>query len=200
MSFGVDVDTTTGDIGANTKTTDASAEDDSRNTTEVGSHNADSGHNSMELGSHNTDDHATTYNYYGVSPAAPDGEAYGGAAVHHGGYHADPAILALQQRLLENGFDPGPLDGVMGPRTEAALAAEQADYAHQQAEYGEHALHHHHHHRAHEHGGYEAGAGDRYAASAEDQDASAGQRYDAYPSADDVDGSYGDEGYAGESI
>tara|TARA_R110002020_G_scaffold37811_1_gene113956 strand:- start:414 stop:914 length:501 start_codon:yes stop_codon:yes gene_type:complete len=31
--------------------------------------------------------------------------------------------LALQQRLLSLGFNPGPLDGLIGPRTEAAIVA-----------------------------------------------------------------------------
>ena len=33
---------------------------------------------------------------------------------------SDPAILALQTLLLEAGHDPGPADGLRGPRTEAA--------------------------------------------------------------------------------
>ncbi|HWE61380.1 MAG TPA: peptidoglycan-binding domain-containing protein [Chloroflexota bacterium] len=89
----------------------------------------------------------TTFNFYDEgSPAAHDAESYGGAAVHHGGHHGDPATLALQQRLLDNGFDPGPLDGIMGARTEAALAAEQATWQHQQQEDGgQHEAHRHHH-------------------------------------------------------
>lgn len=34
-------------------------------------------------------------------------------------------ILAIQQKLLSLGFDPGPLDGIMGPKTEAAIIAFQ---------------------------------------------------------------------------
>ena len=34
-----------------------------------------------------------------------------------------PQVLALQKQLLAAGFDPGPLDGIMGPRTRAAQAA-----------------------------------------------------------------------------
>jgi hypothetical protein len=88
--------------------------------------------------------------------AAHDSAPHEGAAVHHGGHHPDPTVLALQERLLANGFDPGPLDGVMGPRTEAALAAEQAAYTHlQHGGYGEHEAHHHGGHEGYPHGGYE---------------------------------------------
>lgn len=34
-----------------------------------------------------------------------------------------PDITLLQQRLLELGFDPGPVDGLKGPRTDAAVVA-----------------------------------------------------------------------------
>jgi hypothetical protein len=37
----------------------------------------------------------------------------------------------LQQDLLQAGFDPGPLDGVMGPRTQAALQARHLASAHE---------------------------------------------------------------------
>lgn len=36
----------------------------------------------------------------------------------------DETVLALQKRLKAAGFDPGKLDGVMGPKTQAALNAE----------------------------------------------------------------------------
>lgn len=39
---------------------------------------------------------------------------------------AGPDVLDLQQRLREAGFDPGPADGVFGPRTLAAVRAFQA--------------------------------------------------------------------------
>lgn len=37
------------------------------------------------------------------------------------------AVTAVQQRLAEAGYDPGPIDGVEGPGTQAAIAAWQAD-------------------------------------------------------------------------
>lgn len=46
------------------------------------------------------------------APAASAGQSRG-----------NPEVLALQQSLLARGFDPGPLDGIMGPRTRAAMAA-----------------------------------------------------------------------------
>jgi hypothetical protein len=199
MAFDVDVDTKTGDIGANTKTT--TEEEGSHNTTEVGSHNADLGHNTntTELGSHNTDNHSTTTIYFGEPPAAHDAPSHESTAHHHGGHHADPAILALQQRLLENGFDPGPLDGVMGPRTEAALAAEQATYAHQRSGYGDHEAPHHHHgmHGGH---GYEEQAHGGYEAHQNYQDTQDGQGYDDYPSAQMEGDPYREGEYAGEEI
>ncbi len=38
-------------------------------------------------------------------------------------------VLAVQQALRDAGFDPGPPDGLMGPRTRAAIAAYQAEHA-----------------------------------------------------------------------
>lgn len=35
-------------------------------------------------------------------------------------------VVQLQQRLAELGFDPGPVDGIFGPRTAAAVAQAQA--------------------------------------------------------------------------
>lgn len=43
-----------------------------------------------------------------------------------GGSNADPAVMQLQQELAAAGFDPGPIDGLMGPRTRAAMAARDA--------------------------------------------------------------------------
>ena len=34
-------------------------------------------------------------------------------------------VSYLQQRVIDNGFDPGPVDGIFGPRTEAAVEALQ---------------------------------------------------------------------------
>ena len=41
---------------------------------------------------------------------------------------AEPAsgwVTYLQQRLQDKGFDPGPIDGIFGPRTEAAVKEAQ---------------------------------------------------------------------------
>jgi peptidoglycan hydrolase-like protein with peptidoglycan-binding domain len=38
-----------------------------------------------------------------------------------GGDRANGDVRAAQQALKEKGFDPGPIDGVMGPRTKAAV-------------------------------------------------------------------------------
>ena len=40
-------------------------------------------------------------------------------------YQQGPDVLAVQLRLIELGFDPGPADSVYGPATEAAVAAFQ---------------------------------------------------------------------------
>ena len=37
----------------------------------------------------------------------------------------EPDIAAIQQELSNQGFDPGPVDGLMGRRTRAAIAAFQ---------------------------------------------------------------------------
>ncbi|OLP17082.1 hypothetical protein BST81_17130 [Leptolyngbya sp. 'hensonii'] len=37
----------------------------------------------------------------------------------------NPSVLKLQQRLQERGFNPGPLDGKMGPKTNAAIQSAQ---------------------------------------------------------------------------
>ena len=36
-------------------------------------------------------------------------------------------VSALQTTLAEAGYDPGPVDGIYGPKTEAAVKAFQAD-------------------------------------------------------------------------
>ena len=36
--------------------------------------------------------------------------------------------MQVQRRLKELGHDPGPIDGRLGPQTQAALKAFQADY------------------------------------------------------------------------
>ena len=37
-------------------------------------------------------------------------------------------VRRVQQILVERGYDPGPVDGLWGPRTEAALRAFQRDH------------------------------------------------------------------------
>jgi len=34
-------------------------------------------------------------------------------------------VMAMQQALKDEGFDPGPIDGIVGPRTNAALRDQQ---------------------------------------------------------------------------
>ena len=41
----------------------------------------------------------------------------------------DPQVEAVQRRLVELGYEPGTVDGLMGPRTRTALAALQRDRA-----------------------------------------------------------------------
>lgn len=41
---------------------------------------------------------------------------------------SDPVILAVQTALQSLGYSPGPLDGVIGPLTQAAVRAFQADH------------------------------------------------------------------------
>lgn len=43
-----------------------------------------------------------------------------------GGTRGDPQVFALQQQLAAAGFNPGPIDGIMGPQTRAAMQARDA--------------------------------------------------------------------------
>ncbi|MCL6581102.1 MAG: L,D-transpeptidase family protein, partial [Firmicutes bacterium] len=59
-------------------------------------------------------------------PGGPGGGAGGGGAGGGGRPtlargSAGPYVRELQERLQSLGFDPGPLDGIFGPRTEAAV-------------------------------------------------------------------------------
>ena len=38
-----------------------------------------------------------------------------------------PEIMEIQKRLKRNGYDPGPIDGIMGPKTRKALELEKQD-------------------------------------------------------------------------
>jgi peptidoglycan hydrolase-like protein with peptidoglycan-binding domain len=42
--------------------------------------------------------------------------------------HVDRDLMQVQRRLKELGHDPGPIDGQLGPKTQAALKAFQTDY------------------------------------------------------------------------
>jgi peptidoglycan hydrolase-like protein with peptidoglycan-binding domain len=52
-----------------------------------------------------------------------DASSRTGARVRPGGSYAQ--VVAMQQALKDKGFDPGAPDGVMGPKTAAALKAYQ---------------------------------------------------------------------------
>jgi N-acetylmuramoyl-L-alanine amidase len=41
----------------------------------------------------------------------------------------DDGVSGCQARLRNLGYDPGPIDGIAGPRTEAAVRAFQRDYS-----------------------------------------------------------------------
>jgi len=41
--------------------------------------------------------------------------------------HPANLVRAVQRGLIERGFDPGPVDGIVGPKTRAALRAYQAN-------------------------------------------------------------------------
>lgn len=60
------------------------------------------------------------------TPPAPIPANAASPAGGGGGSNADPAVTQLQQELAAAGFDPGPIDGLMGPRTRAAMAARDA--------------------------------------------------------------------------
>ena len=57
---------------------------------------------------------------WAAGPASPP--AAGKPAASDARAKASPThVREVQQALLDAGFDPGPIDGVMGPRTKAAL-------------------------------------------------------------------------------
>ncbi|MDA1132809.1 MAG: trypsin-like peptidase domain-containing protein [Proteobacteria bacterium] len=63
---------------------------------------------------------------YTPSLDAPDGAFVPPPPERGGG--AAPEVARIQAALAQLGYDPGPADGVIGPRTRAAIAAFQADY------------------------------------------------------------------------
>lgn len=62
----------------------------------------------------------------GAASAGPLAEAVSVRALRFG--DAGPAVAELQRLLAANGFDPGPVDGIFGPLTEAAVLAAQRHY------------------------------------------------------------------------
>jgi hypothetical protein len=55
---------------------------------------------------------------------------HGDAAVRAGAVKLQPSrktVAGVQQSLIDLGYDPGPVDGIVGPKTRAAIRAFQAD-------------------------------------------------------------------------
>ena len=50
------------------------------------------------------------------------------AKMHRNGRSAHEDVMTAQRSLKEQGFDPGPIDGVVGDRTRAAIANYQRDH------------------------------------------------------------------------
>ncbi len=50
------------------------------------------------------------------------GAASQGMPGSHTSMHGEATVRQVQEALLKAGYDPGPIDGVMGPRTEQALS------------------------------------------------------------------------------
>ena len=65
------------------------------------------------------------------APPAPGATPYGtvSGGQQGEGPAAESTILEIQQRLNSQGYDAGPEDGIMGPRTRTAIQAYQADHA-----------------------------------------------------------------------
>ena len=66
------------------------------------------------------------YPAWGYAPASTyvyDGPIYTGSVA----LSPDHIVVQVQRELLREGYDPGPIDGVLGPSTRRALAAFQAD-------------------------------------------------------------------------
>ena len=58
-----------------------------------------------------------------AAPRSSNGAAVHASKVGASGSHAQ--VMAFQQALKDKGFDPGPIDGTVGPRTTAAVRAYQ---------------------------------------------------------------------------
>ena len=67
-----------------------------------------------------------------VSPSSTSGataetsQAPAAPSKSKGSATADESVRQLQQSLKDKGFDPGPIDGIMGPKTQAAQQQAQA--------------------------------------------------------------------------
>jgi len=72
-----------------------------------------------------------------TAPPIPEGRSTEGYLIPEGAHPRETTLEAVPQRnlvhdaqlaLRDAGFDPGRIDGVMGPRTQAALREFQASY------------------------------------------------------------------------
>jgi len=64
----------------------------------------------------------------GSMPSASGGSMSGGkSGTSMNGGAGSEQVKSVQKALQEKGMDPGPIDGVMGPKTMAALKAFQKD-------------------------------------------------------------------------
>ncbi len=118
-----------------------------------------------EIGSHNTsiDSHnVTIQQYYSEEHHQEVHSGGGGGGGGGGGHHAhfDPQVYEMQKHLQEEGFNPGALDGLMGPQTQHALM-EDEQFEMRQHQHGHHggetdgedtsySVDHHEHYEHHE--------------------------------------------------
>ena len=65
----------------------------------------------------------------GAGQSGTSGVSAGSTAAPMNGQMSMDRVRSAQQALQAKGMDPGPVDGVIGPRTEAAIRAYQKDQA-----------------------------------------------------------------------